>query len=287
MQKDIIFMLLVMCTGAIVIAGCTSTGTMNTTTPATTVPATPVVYATTTAPATPVAAPEPAATMNQSARIPATTMTAVPAISIQPTIINSAGEAGWVSYTDPYDGFSMYTPTDWNLSPSAYPGDPVWVTSQDGREVIVITNETWLSAGQNSTVSANPAHEPTTEISDDVYTTYIRNITSPGYFHQFRIISVTKDQNFYQINGNPARHLSIMVQYGSSAPASLDGYLISSGNSWYSEYWGAGNEGISPGPSQMDHDTALAIVKTFTTTAVSTPVQESGDQSLGMVVHYG
>jgi hypothetical protein len=162
------------------------------------------------------------------------------------------------------------------------------VTSPDGREQVVFTNETWLPSVANSLASTNTSHQPGTGISDDLYAAYIRNVSSFGYSPLFRVISVTQDKSGYLLNGNPARHLSLMIQYGSSAPTTLDGYLVASGNTYFSVYWGAGSAGISPGPTQADQDNAAGIAKTFTTGGVSalSPATTS-DQSLSIVVHYG
>jgi len=276
MQHRIIFSLLIVCVGAFFIAGCTSNEPGNTTTHHVTI--------------TPTPRPKPTVTMNN-----------VPVLSVtpQPTIITSVGNrTGWIQYTDYYNGFSIYKPPDWVIlavTPSnttymeeigaaqaertkteyepastyknriTWPAsaDTLYIISPDGEEQVVINNETYLSATINST--------STTEIPDDVYDRYINEhrlagqTSAPGYGWTGTLISVQQDYNRYTINGNPARHVTFIMNVKGGPLFEEEAYLIEAGTVYYSGWCGPSGGGWSAGNLPQNTKTALTIMQSFTT----------------------
>jgi len=275
MQHRILFSLLMVCVGAIFIAGCSSTGPVNTTTHHVTIPPTP--------------RPRLTATMNN---------VQVPPVTPEPTIITSAGNrSGWVQYNDYYAGFGIYKPSDWvilavtpsnttymeetgatqaertkteyepastykNLITWPASADTIYIRSPDGEEQVVITNETRLAAAGNSM--------STTEIPDDVYDQYINEFrlagqtTGSGLGQTGTVVSVQQDENRYMINGIPAREVTFIVNIKGGPLFEEEAYLFEAGTSYYSAWCGPSGEGWSAENLPQNTKTALTIMQSFT-----------------------
>jgi hypothetical protein len=270
---------MIICIGALFIAGCTSSVPVNGT-------------------AHPTAAPTP------RPKLTATMISiTAPTVTPEPTIINSIGNrSGWIQYTDYYNNFSVYKPLDWvilavtpsNLTymqetgeaeaaltkteyepASTYKQDMTWpasantiyIISPDREEQIVINNEVELSAAINST--------STTEISDEIYDRYINEYklagrtTGSGNGLTGTIVSVQQDDNQYTMNGNPVRHVTFIVNVNGGPLFEEEAYLIGSGTTYYSEWCGPLGGGWNAGNLPQNTKTALTIMQSFTTTGES------------------
>ena len=68
-----------------------------------------------------------------------------------------------------------------------------------------------------------------TQISDELYNEFVKGIQSIET-NQMKVISTVKDSNYYTINGDPARRVTLNTQINGE-PLSGDFYLIAHGNS--------------------------------------------------------
>jgi hypothetical protein len=75
---------------------------------------------------------------------------------------------------------------------------------------------------------------------------------------QVEVTSVGRDENFYTINGNPARHAVLNMQANGKS-VSGDCYIIAHGNDFFIEMYYE-----IPGSSPSDASTATGIMQTFT-----------------------
>jgi hypothetical protein len=187
-----------------------------------------------------------------------------PTIVTKQTIINSKGDTGWVKYTSYEDHFSIYRPSDWTITPidsttvwgpnSKFMDKAVYVYSPNLKGFIMIYGMDF--SGSIYSVYNDPGK---TTISDQFYDAFVQGIKQ-GETDQIKVTSLVKDSNQYQINGNPARRVSVYSQSGGE-PLSGDFYLIAHGNSYYVIGYFA-----MTGSLQSDSSTATNIMRTFSTT---------------------
>jgi len=230
--------------GFLLISGCTSTSKST--------PPQQIVYITVLVTPTPIIPP---------VTIP--TIATIPTVVPPSTIIKYSGNSGWVKYTSYEDHFSIYKPSDWMVSPidtstvfgpnSAYMDKVVYVYSPNLKGFVMI-----YGVDFSDTIYSLYNDQDQTQISDVVYDAFVQGIKA-GETDQIKITSLVKDSNQYQINGNPARRVSVYSHSGGE-PLNGEFYMIAHGNSYYVEGYFA-----MTGSLQSDASTATNIMRTFTT----------------------
>jgi len=145
-----------------------------------------------------------------------------PTSSETPTIINSVGKPGWVKYTNYENHFSIYKPSDWTVTSL---DKFVYVNTPDMKGFVML---------YGMDTSSNPAR---TQISDEIVDSFIKGLKS-SETDQVKIISVVKDSNYYTINGNPARRITVYSQLDGES-YNGDWYLITHESFLYAEGYSA------------------------------------------------
>jgi len=205
-----------------------------------------------------------ASTINQNAQ------TTIPVINIETVAVPSldisyVAPTSWIGYINNPDRFSVYRPYNWvpqeettsaitnenANSVNQLPTMPVtvYIPSPSGKGYIVITGVDY-----SGTAYASDIEQMKTQIPDDIYDSFIS-----GFTPETQTTSIGRDEGFYTINGNPARHFTFTSEvYG--IPENDDGYLIAHGNDLYVEAYFA-----MPGSFSSDASNATEIMETFTT----------------------
>jgi len=207
------------------------------------------------------------------------TPSTIPTIAHPPTIspfqtvvpssinVRSTGNPGWLKYTSYSDRFSIYKPSDWTVkemdTSELMKGDTsglkfldkfVYIFTPNMKGFIMIYGADF--SGTLYSIFNDPGK---TQISDEFYDGFVTGVKS-GETDQMKIISMVKDSNYYQINGNPARKVTVNTLINGE-PLSGDFYLIAHENLYYVEGFFA-MEGSTP----YDASTATNIMRTFATT---------------------
>lgn len=227
-------------------SGCTSTGTTST-------PPQQIVYVTV------LVTPTPA---------PIITPVTIPTVAPPSVNIRSSGNSGWVQFTSYEDHFSIYRPSNWEVktldTADVYRGASfdysqffdkmVYIYTPNLKGFIMI-----YGLDFSGTLYSLYNDQAKTQISDELYDDFVQGIKL-GETDQLKVISTVKDSNNYQINGNPARRVTVNSQSGGE---SLNGdfYLIAHKNSYYIEGYFA-----MAGSTASDASTATNIMRTFSTT---------------------
>jgi hypothetical protein len=103
-----------------------------------------------------------------------------------------------------------------------------------------------------------------TRISENTYNDFITGLEwgiAKLVTQEELINSIKKDENYYTINGNPARHISFTLQ-----SINVDCYMIAIGNNMYVEMYYA-----IPGSPLTEKSNATSIMQTFNTITSSPP----------------
>lgn len=201
----------------------------------------------------------------------ATLQTIVPLKTIAPApiLIDSSGKSGWVRYTNPNDQFSIYRPSDWSInsidksevmdkSDSLYSqmmNDYVYIFTPNAKGFILI-----YGVDFTGTLYSIFDDKEKTQISNEFYDEFVKGLKS-AETEELKITSLEKDGNYYVINGNPARRVTIYSQINGQS-LNGDAYVIAHGNTYYVEAYFA-----MAGSTQSDASTASNIMRTFTTNA--------------------
>ena len=203
----------------------------------------------------------------------------IPTIVPQTTIINAVGNSGWVYYSNNDDHFSIYKPSDWivkeftmsELSSVLSSKDAEKIDKSALNKVVYIYSPSYTGyitiygndfSGTLISIFNDPGK---TQISNEFYDSAVgamesSSASSKDTTLQMKVISVEKDNNYYMINGNPARRMVVHWEANGQS-LSGDGYIIAHGNAYYMEFYSAMN-----GSTQSDASTASNIMRTFTTT---------------------
>ena len=197
------------------------------------------------------------------------TITPIPTLTFiaRPTIINSVGETGWVKYSNYKDRFSIYKPSNWEVSEldkselmdksdsmySMMRDDFVYVLSPDSKGFIMI-----YGVDISGTLYSIFDDKEKTKISDSLYDSFISGIKQ-GETDTVKISSLQKDYNYYTINGNPARRVTVYMTMNGQ-PLSGDWYIIAHENIYYILGYAA-----MDGSTQVDSSAASNIMRTFAT----------------------
>ncbi|WP_292370724.1 hypothetical protein [Methanoregula sp. UBA64] len=188
-------------------------------------------------------------------------------IAAQATIINSNTPANWGQYANNEDQFIIFKPSDWSAeqldkseifdkSDSDYSlmmEKAVYVFTPNMKGFVII-----YGVDATGTLYSIFDDKEKTKISDELYDQIVDGVKKSGS-DKVKFTSIVKDSNYYLINGNPARRMTLyMTANGESL--SGDWYVIAHGNKYYILGYSAMN-----GATQSDSSTATTIMQTFAT----------------------
>jgi len=194
------------------------------------------------------------------------TVNSVQTYTVKSVNIDSTGKSNWVKYTNYEDRFSIYKPWDWEVeaidrSGVSYDGgvteplmmdETVFIYTPNLKGFIMIYGMDF--SGTLFSLFEDPEK---TQISDEFYDSFVQGIKS-GETEQMKFTSFVKDSNYYLINENPARRVTVYSQIGEETLHG-DAYIIAHENSYYVEMYFA-----MVGSTQYDATTASTIMQTFT-----------------------
>jgi len=191
-------------------------------------------------------------------------------------IFDSKGDSDWVRYTIDVDYFSIYAPSDYEvqavpveeLTKHLSPDTANEIHRTALKEIIYVypsANTGYIMiyghdlSDEISSIFDDPQK---TKISNDFYDKFVKDLelsltTLNDSNIQTKVDSVEKDNNYYKINGNPARHVGINFEVKGQRLHG-DGYLIAHEHLYYLEFYTA-----MEGASQADASTASNIMQTF------------------------
>lgn len=187
-----------------------------------------------------------------------------------PVVINSEGEDGWVRYTNSDLHFSISRPANWDII--SVPKDTIAkrttmdLTYARDRFVFICTPNTTVCVmifGMDYPADQGSLYEDPqrTKIADGVYYEFLESVRSASFAGgKVAITGSEENSSYFQVNGNPARFASFVVETGGNSQVS-DGYMIAHENSYYSEWYAA-----RPGSKTSDIAAAAEILRTFTVT---------------------
>lgn len=227
----------------------------------------------------------PTTTISYNVVVPTDTIRTVPTITIQsiqsiptiakpippvpkPTLIDYTEKSGWVSYTNNNDHFRVYKPSDWmvtEIDKSELPNEGkmdmslimdkfVYLYTPNMKGFIMI-----YGVDYTGTLYSIFDDKEKTQISNDLYDEFVKGIKS-SETETIKFTSLVEDSNYYLINGNPARRVTIYSQMNGENLHG-DAYLIAKNTRYYILVYSA-----MAGSTISDESTASSIMRSFTTT---------------------
>jgi hypothetical protein len=160
------------------------------------------------------------------------------------TAFNFMGYNGWQRYDSWSNGFHIYKPVNWevtemNLNEINAQGSMQIDTSMFKDNIYYLSAPDEKGFVMVYSASASPErvyiNSDQTEISDSFYNGFLTGAVN-SFGSGSTVTNVQRDPTYYIINGNPARHVSFDV-HQNGEDASIDGYLISSGNDQHVAMW--------------------------------------------------
>jgi hypothetical protein len=191
-------------------------------------------------------------------------VTPVP-VTPSPTLIISKGNSGWMPYINYNDGIKVYKPSDWKVTtiksstlnyelPSGkILEDVIYIRNPSDTGFIMIYGMDF-----NDTISG--AFMQNSEISNDYYQALIDGLVAGDADAISTATNIQRDENFYLINGVPARKVSFDLTYkGYSEKLHSDAFLYMRDGKAYMSWYVSIRKS-----SAGDLETAGIIMRSFT-----------------------